>query len=209
MAMLDLPNIGLKKRNSMLETTFKLIAQFCKSPQSVGTVVPSSRELVEEMLAPIDFSRLTTLVEYGPGTGSITSVIADRLSGSSRYIGIEINGKFHEDLCRRFPQFTFVNKDATDVGAILRSFNIEQVDAIVCGLPWASLPSTLQPLILDGVKQYLRPGGIFITYAFLQGLLLPGAWTLRRRLHARFFSVKTTRIVWNNVLPAFAYVCRR
>ena len=42
------------------------------------------------------------------------------------------------------------------------------------------------------------------------GLMRPWAlWQLRRRLRNRFSSVETTRIVWNNVPPAFAYICRR
>jgi phospholipid N-methyltransferase len=193
----------------MPNSTFRLIAQFCRSPQSVGTVLPSSRELVEAMLVPVDFTKLSTIVEYGPGSGTITAEIADRLSGSSRYVGIEINRKLHEDLCIRFPHLTFVNKSAGDIETILGSFDIKQVDAIICGLPWALLPSGQQRAILDGALHCLRPGGVFVTYAFLQGLLLPGAWTLRRRLRSRFSLVRATPIVWNNVPPAFAYICTR
>jgi phospholipid N-methyltransferase len=198
-----------KARDKMPDDTLRLLRQFLKSPQSVGTVLPSSRELVEEILAPIDFNATSTLVEYGPGSGALTAIIAERLPTTARYIGIEINREFYLQLSARFPQLQFVNQNASDVRSILKSRDIEGVDAIVCGLPWASLPSAQQPAILDSTTACLSSGGIFVTYAYLQGLLLPGAWSLRRRLKHRFAQVGTTRIVWNNVPPAFAYICRR
>jgi phosphatidylethanolamine/phosphatidyl-N-methylethanolamine N-methyltransferase len=187
----------------------KLMSQFFKDPQSVGTIHPSSRELAEAMIEPVDFTVPGTILEYGPGTGAITSVIAERLTEQTRYIGIEINKEFCKDLSLKFPNLTFVNKSATEAASVLELFAIDKVDAIFCGIPWASLPASLQREILDGAARYLRPGGMFITYAYLQGLILPGAWALRRNLKARFPTVRTSRIIWNNVPPAFAYICRR
>ena len=187
----------------------KLMSQFIKAPNLVGTIHPSSRELAEVMIEPIVFNAPATILEYGPGTGAITTVVAERLTEQSRYIGIEINKEFCKDLSTKFPKLSFVNKSAVDVAEVLELFAIDKVDAILCGIPWASLPGSLQDSILDGVERHLRPGGVFVTYAYLQGLLLPGAWTLRRNLKRRFGVVLTSRIVWNNVPPAFAYICRR
>jgi len=198
-----------KNQGAVLHDTFRLMRQFLKSPQSVGILVPSSRELATAMLEPVDFANLSTIIEFGPGTGAITTSIVERLPSTARYIGIELNSEFHKILTTRFPQLTFVNKSADDTEAILKSFGVDRVDAIICGLPWASLPSGVQPAILNAAQRCLKPGGVFITYAYLQGLVLPGAWALRRRLRNRFSSITTTRIVWNNMPPAFAYVCRR
>jgi phospholipid N-methyltransferase len=204
--MLNIPEIKIAAaKNHKL----RLMSQFFKSPQSVGTIHPSSRELAEAMIAPIDFGKSCTILEYGPGTGAITSVVSENLTECTRYIGIEINKAFCKDLSARFPQLSFVNKSAAEAPEVLEIFAIDKVDAILCGIPWAAMPASLQNAILDGVERCLKPGGVFLTYAYLQGLLLPGAWTLRRSLKARFTSVDTTRIVWNNVPPAFAYICRR
>jgi phosphatidylethanolamine/phosphatidyl-N-methylethanolamine N-methyltransferase len=193
----------------MDDDAVRFLAQFRRSPRSVGAIVPSSRELAETMIAPIDFANAVTVVEFGPGTGAITTAIAARLSERTGYLGVEINPEFHGALTKRFPHLTFVNRSAEDLDAILDSVSVDQVDAIVCGLPWASLPSSLQRGILNAVGRRLRPGGLFVTFAYLQGLLMPAAWQLRRRLKAEFSVVKTTRIVWNNLPPAFAYVCQR
>jgi phospholipid N-methyltransferase len=185
------------------------MSQFLKSPRSIGTILPSSRELAELMIEPIDFETASTIVEFGPGTGTITALVAKKLKPQTRYIGIERNEKFCDDLKAKFPQLTFVNRSAGDVEEILKSFNIDSVDAILCGIPWASLPAGVQPEILNGVQKSLKPGGVFVTFAYVSGLMLPAAWELRQELKTRFSSVTTTRVIWNNFPPAFTYVCHR
>jgi phospholipid N-methyltransferase len=112
-------------------------------------------------------------------------------------------------LSARFPGLLFVNRGAEDIEAILAELGIDSVDAIICGLPWASLPIAAQNRIMTGIGKVLRPGGVFVTFAYLQGLILPAARALRRRLGAGFATVETTKVIWRNLPPAFAYVCRR
>ncbi|MCE0496612.1 MAG: hypothetical protein LV481_01510 [Methylacidiphilales bacterium] len=189
--------------------TLSLFSQFLRSPRSVGSVLPSSRGLAKLMVEPVDFTSPLTIIEFGPGTGTITSCIAERLRPQSRYIGIETNKKFFEDVSIQFPNLHFVNRSAVEIEPILQSFNIKSVNAILSGIPWASLPAGLQPEILDGAVRSLHPGGVFVTFAYVSGLLLPAAQTLRRQLKARFSNVQTSRVIWNNFPPAFTYVCQR
>ena len=187
----------------------KFLAQFRSAPRSVGAIVPSSRELAEAMIAPIDFAAARVIVEFGPGTGVMTTAIAKRLGPDTHYVGVEINETFCRTLTLRFPHLHFFNRGAQDIKEILAELGVESVDAIVCGLPWASLPIDLQARIMGAIGQVLRPGGIFVTFAYLQGLVMPAAGMLRRRLKAQFTTVKTTKIVWRNMPPAFAYICYR
>ena len=187
----------------------KFLTQFRRAPRSVGAIVPSSDALAQAMIAPIDFVNARTIVEFGPGTGVMTTAIQKRLKPGTNYVGIEINETFHRTLTIRFPDLQFFNRGAQDVTDILAALGIESCDAIVCGLPWASLPIELQGRIMAGIMQVLRPGGVFVTFAYLQGLMLPAAGMLRRRLKSEFARVETTKIVWRNVPPAFAYVCYR
>ena len=48
-----------------------------------------------------------------------------------------------------------------------------------------------------------------MTFGYFQSLVLPGAWALRRRLARSFAAVRRSPVVWGNVPPAFAYICRR
>jgi phospholipid N-methyltransferase len=183
------------------------LAQFIRNPHTVGAVLPSSKALARAMLEPVDFQTLTTIVEYGPGIGAITREILQRLSENQKYFGFEINPNFLQQLRQRFPNQTFIGKPASEIGHILQASQIGTIDAVICGLPWASLPISEQSKTLEATINCLKPGGLFITFAYLQGLLLPAAWALRRRLNENFSNVSRTGIVWQNVPPAFAYVC--
>ena len=185
------------------------LKQFWRSPRSIGAALPSSRALAEAMLAPIDFATARTIVEFGPGTGAVTAPIAARLNPAARYIGIELNPEFCRRLRAEFPKLRFEQASVEALGRILEAQGGGTIDAIVCGLPWASLPASLQERVFAEMDRHLAPGGIFVTFAYLQGLVLPAAQALRRRLRRHFATVERTRIVWRNVPPAFAYVCRK
>src|SRR5437763_4947042 len=199
----------LEPRGSPISNRRAFFAQCWRAPRTIGAVLPSSRGLSAAMVDAIDFASLRTIVEFGPGTGVMTADIAARLRPTQNYIGIELNKVLYQQLTQRFPQLQFFNDSAVNLTDILRRKGISEIDAVLCGLPWASLPISAQETILGAMLQALRRGGVFVTFAYLQGLLLPGAWALRRRLKANFSAVTTTKIVWWNFPPAFAYVCRR
>jgi len=161
------------------------------------------------MLAPIDFASARVIVEFGPGTGAFTREIATRLQPDCRYLGIELNPAFVGALTGEFPGLAFVHGSVADLTRILSEQDITWVDAIVCGLPWATLSIGLQAKVFAAMDRALMPGGIFTTFGYLQSLTLPGAWALRRRLKHAFPHVVHSPVVWRNVPPAFAYVCRK
>ena len=76
---------------------------------------------------------------------------------------------------------------------------------IVSGLPFASFESELQDQVLAAVKGALVDGGVFATFAYWQGLLVPQGRRFRRILGDEFSEVTTTKTVWTNVPPAFVY----
>jgi phospholipid N-methyltransferase len=161
------------------------------------------------MLAPIDFGAARTIVEFGPGTGAFTGEIASRLAPGSRYLGIELNAGFVRELRTRYPDLAFAQGNVADLSLIAAQQNLNTIDAIVCGLPWATLPVALQDDVFVAMDRALAPGGVFVTFGYLQALVLPGAQALRRRLRSAFASVEHSPVVWRNVPPAFAYICRK
>ncbi len=161
------------------------------------------------MLAPIDFAEARTIVELGPGTGAFTRVIAARLAPGCRYLGVELNETFVRELAAEFPRLTFVQGSVADLEQILSAQRIGRIDAIVCGLPWATLPISLQDRVFGAIDRALVPGGAFVTFGYLQSLILPGAWALRRQLRRNFAELSQSSVVWRNVPPAFAYICRK
>jgi len=161
------------------------------------------------MLAAAEIERRTTIVEFGPGTGAFTALIHKKLRLDQRYIGIEENSEFVDLLRRRFPDFTFVCDSVEQLQSIATNAGIKAIDAIICGLPWASLPLVVQDRTFEAMRNLLAPGAVFCTFSYLQGMLLPGGRSLRTRLSKEFNEVSTSPVVWLNIPPAFFYICRR
>ncbi len=175
----------------------------------MGAIAPSSRRLAREMVDWIDWSDVRTVVEYGPGTGVFTEEILRRLSGGSRFFAIEANRRFADTLQDRFPQIRIYHDDVSSVAPLCQREGVSVIDAVVCGLPWAAFRDAEQTELLDATVELLADGGYFATFAYLQGLLLPGGQRFRRKLRPRFREVEVSRTVWRNLPPAFVYRCRR
>lgn len=147
-------------------------------------------------------------MEFGPGTGAFTRAIAPRLRPGSRYLGIELNPNFCATLARAFPTLDIANANVTDFESLLDARGISTVDAIISGLPWASLPVALQDAVFPAIARRLSPGGLFTTFAYLHALPFPAARTLRHRLQSTFKSVTLAPPTWPNLPPATCYICK-
>ena len=183
--------------------------EFFKRPGSVGAVAPSSPSLARIMVEWIDWPNVRTVIEYGPGTGAFTGRIRERLDPRCRFLALEINPEFAAAIAARYPEVSVHQESAANVEAICRREGIAEVDAIVCGLPWAVLDEREQAEILRGMMAVLKPGGQFVTFAYLQGLLLPAARRFRGNLRRHFSKIERSRTAWMNLPPAFVYRCRK
>jgi phospholipid N-methyltransferase len=149
-----------------------------------------------------------SIVEFGPGTGAFTKYISDQLRPDQRYIGIEQNRRFAELLRRKFPHLIFVNRSVEDLRHIAADLNLGTIDAIISGLPWASLPTQVQENAFKTMRGLVGSDLVFCTFAYLHALALPGARILRARLRAEFREVSWSPIVWRNFPPALVCVCQ-
>jgi phosphatidylethanolamine/phosphatidyl-N-methylethanolamine N-methyltransferase len=98
---------------------------------------------------------------------------------------------------------------AENVRAICDSMNVAMADCIISGLPWAFFSKSTQVKLLDQMMRVLKPGGRFITFGYLQSLVLPAGRNLAVLLPTYFTSVSKSSVVWQNIPPAFVYCCRR
>lgn len=178
-----------------------------RHPTKVGAVTPSSRELVAAMIDSIDWARAPGVVEFGPGTGVFTAAILKALHPEADFFAIERCAKFAAATRRRCPGVTVYESCATRVADLCQRHGMPQIDAVVSGLPWASLPVGLQTAILDNLVSVLADGGQFATFAYCQGTVLPSGRKFADLLQARFSHVEKSPVVWRNVPPAFIYRC--
>jgi phosphatidylethanolamine/phosphatidyl-N-methylethanolamine N-methyltransferase len=187
----------------------KFFCEFILHPTKTGAIAPSSQYLARTMVEWIDLPNAKTVLEYGPGTGVFTNHILERMPADSRFVAIELNSKLAEIFRQRHPDLTLVEDSVADIGAICRRLELGKVDCIVCGLPWASFPEPLQTRILDQMMTVMSPQGQFVTFAYLQGLLLPPGRRFAALLPKYFTHVSKSRTVWLNLPPAFVYQCGR
>lgn len=176
---------------------------------SVGAVAPSSRELAALMTDWLDWSSLSCVVEYGPGTGVVTERIATLLQPGCRFFAVERDGGLAAVARQRCPGVEIHETCASSVPELCREQGIGGIDAILSGLPWASFPPDLQERILGSMLEVLPPGGRFATFAYWQGLALPAGQRFRRLLEKHFASVERSPTAWRNLPPAFVYRCVR
>jgi phospholipid N-methyltransferase len=139
---------------------------FLKHPGMVGSVIPSSDALVDKVLAPVDWSRVRTFVEYGPGVGTFTARILERLPADAELIAIDLNPEFVDYLRReiRDPRLRVVRGSASDVRRIMVDLGHQHADYILSGLPFSTLPEGVGDRIAAETAAALRPGGVFLVY---------------------------------------------
>jgi phosphatidylethanolamine/phosphatidyl-N-methylethanolamine N-methyltransferase len=185
----------------------KFLKNFIKSPGTIGAICPSSTFLAKMITDGIGVEEASAIVELGPGTGVFTSCILHMKKPDSKFFAVELNRDFYDVFKQKFPEVKIYNENATDLNSMARREDIESVDVIICGLPWAAFPAQLQDDLLNAISDVLTPGGCFTTFAYLQGVLLPAGMRFKKTLKKHFSSVETSRTEWRNFPPAFVYRC--
>lgn len=186
------------------------VSQFCREPRTIGAIAPSSKKLADKMIAPIDFNKARVIVEYGPGCGVFTRHVLDQIDRKTTvFFGLELNEKMNRLANEKAPEAVIYQDSAAAVRKYLKQYGVEHADAIISGLPWAAFPESLQDEILSETVSGLPEGGIFTTFAYLHGLILPSGIRFRKKLEKHFSNVETSPVVWGNLPPALVYWCRK
>src|SRR5215468_1962490 len=80
---------SLSANIARLEERLLFAKNFLQHPGMLGSLIPSSRFLVERLLRKIDWSQAQTVVEYGPGVGTITGSMLARMHPQARLVVFE------------------------------------------------------------------------------------------------------------------------
>ncbi|MBD0323836.1 MAG: methyltransferase domain-containing protein, partial [Aldersonia sp.] len=149
------------------------------------------------------------VVELGPGTGSVSAAISDRLPAGARHLAVELDPQLAAYLRQTYRDVEVVNGNAAHLSELLAARSVPGVDAVVCGLPWSLFGRAAQRAILDQVATAIGPTGAFATFAYTHTAPMTTARRFRRMLSEGFDEVLVSRTIWRNLPPAYAYVCRR
>ena len=141
---------------------------FIKHPVMVGSVIPSSRMLIDKMLGQVDWQNTKLFVEYGPGVGTFTQHILERLAPDATLLTIDTNSDFTEYLNGKFTdsRLEAVTGSAANVRKIMADRGFDHADFILSGLPFSTLPPGVGARIAEETAAALRPGGAFLVYQF-------------------------------------------
>ena len=134
----------------------------------VGSVIPSSRVLIDQMLEPVDWANTKLFVEYGPGVGTFTRPVLERLAPDARLVTIDTNADFTRYLKQSIddPRLIAVTGSAADVEKILAERDLGSADYVLSGLPFSTLPPGVGDAIAEATANVIRPGGAFLVYQF-------------------------------------------
>ncbi len=166
----------------------------------LGSVVPSSSFLVNDMMRQVDWARARVLVEYGPGVGTFTREILKRMRPDAVLVAIELNTEFVEYLRERVrdPRFRVVHGSAARVRGILAEQSLAPADYIISSLPYRNMPESLRREILEESRLALKADGSLLLYQYTR--------TLLPYLESSFSSVKLNFQLFN-IFPALIFHC--
>jgi len=147
---------------------WQFLRGFLKNPVMVGSVIPSSRVLIEKMLRPVDWENTKVFVEYGPGVGTFTRPILEQLGEDATLLTIDTNADFTKFLKESIddPRLVAVTGSAAEVEKILADRGFDKADYVLSGLPFSTLPPGVGEAIAAATAKVIRPGGAFLVYQF-------------------------------------------
>ncbi|HVN20067.1 MAG TPA: rRNA adenine N-6-methyltransferase family protein [Dongiaceae bacterium] len=173
---------------------------FLKYPSMLGSIVPSSPFLVNDILGHVDWQHARVVVEFGPGVGTITREVLKRMRPDAALIVIELNEDFVDYLRLTIPdpRLRIVHGSAAHVRRILAEHGFQAADYIISGLPYSLLPETLRQEIVAESRQALHPTGSLLVFQFTRKVL--------PYLKSSFRSVRLNFQLFN-ILPAMIFHC--
>jgi phospholipid N-methyltransferase len=147
---------------------WQFLRGFLKNPVMVGSIIPSSRVLIDKMLAPVDWANTRLFVEYGPGVGTFTRPVLDRLGPDATLVTIDTNPDFTRYLKESIddPRLVAITGSAADVEKILAERGLGSADYVLSGLPFSTLPPGVGDAIAEATAKVIRKGGAFLVYQF-------------------------------------------
>ncbi len=174
---------------------------FFRHPRMLGSIIPSSRFLIKQLLQPVDWEKARVIVEYGPGVGGITAEVLRRMRPDARLIAIETNPEFVRFLRRSLvdERFHVAEASAAAVKEILQQLGHSKASYIISGIPLSTLPPSAREPILRNTCEALEPGGSFLVYQFTTSAL-PDLQRIFRYVKRKFEPL--------NVLPAHLFFCQ-
>jgi phospholipid N-methyltransferase len=141
------------------------IKEFLKHPLQIGSIIPSSRFLERRIVEAAGIASASVVVELGPGTGGTTRAILRTMPKHARLLSIEINPYFHA-MVSGIEDGRLITHlgSACELKEIISAYGLGAPDAIVSGIPFATMSRSTGSQILEAVSSSLADNGQFVAY---------------------------------------------
>lgn len=187
-----------EKQDGVKEKTM-FFKKYLKQARHIGALLPSSRFLAQAVTRRLELEDSKVVVELGAGTGALTETITRAIPQNCDLVIVERDPDFASMLQDKFNGSHVWATEAQDMHRYLDEHKFHQVDCFVSGLPFVSLPKDVGRDIMTMVKQYLKPGGVFIGYSYFVNTYF---------FFKKYFPSVKIDFVLRNIPPAYVYVCR-
>jgi phosphatidylethanolamine/phosphatidyl-N-methylethanolamine N-methyltransferase len=185
-----------KQLRANLGATTAFLQECLRSPQQIGAILPSSKNLAGAMASWLPPEPDAFVLELGPGTGAVTHALFERGLRQDRLVAIEKSPRLAGLLRERFPRAHIITGDASHVVHLLKQHvnRIDVVGAVISSLPLRNFAPEDADAIARQIRSVLRPGGKWVQYSYHLGNGSPPG-TSR-------FEFLASDVVWWNVPPA-------
>ena len=178
-------------------------SNFLSRPNEVAAIAPSSRHLIKRILENVSFDDAKSLVEYGPGVGTVTNALLENMKEDAKLVCFETNQKFCSFIRDNIKddRLIVVNDSAEKVAYHLKRLNISNIDYAFSGIPFSLIKTKNKREIIKSTSDKLRKGGKFLVYQQYSMMV-------RKYLRIYFEDIKT-KLELRNMPPSYVFVCER
>ncbi len=200
------------------------IREFRRHGRATGSLLPSGRFLARALVSELRQPRSpASILEVGPGTGSVTQEIVRYLVPGDRFDAVEINPRFASFLEGRYKR-EWARHCPSDRFRVIQSAVEDlpgkaEYDLIISCLPLNNFPVAQVREIFRAYERLLRPGGTltYYEYVFVRQIKTPFVSRRERwRLggvgrvvsgYIRSFQVRRQRILINFPPAIVRHLC--
>lgn len=147
---------------------WRFFRQWVRAPRETASIAPSSRMLARRMLNAAG-EPLQSVIELGAGTGVFTREVLRRGVSPDHLMVVELSADMAQELQREFPSSEVVNADARELVRLVEESPVlrrAEIDAVISGLGFLSMPEAISLAILEAVFAVLKPGGRLVTFTY-------------------------------------------
>jgi phosphatidylethanolamine/phosphatidyl-N-methylethanolamine N-methyltransferase len=172
------------------------LTELARNPRQMGTVWPSSPALARSMASWLPANSDLSILELGPGTGTVTEELLAAGLREDRLVAVEKSDALARTLKHRFPQARILSGDALEIAQLLKG---EKVGAVISSLPLKVFSADQVQRLAEQIHEVLVPGAHWVQFSYQ---LVNG------HAPAPSFHSVGSKIIWQNLPPAKVSVYR-